>query len=619
MRLVVSIVGDADGGPWEVSVEQRDAARLSVSGRCELTGPCPVTSLDDLKKDVSVAGKELLDWIAPEDAEDRRREIWDTAVRDVTCDLVLDVRAPALRGVPWELLGHERHPFRRSGGAGALVVQDWEDRDVPAPLARLPVHVLVVTGDVDPTVEHGELEALYRALDRRAHEWYVDVLHRPTLTVFEDEYRKIRPHVLHVLGHGVRDGEPAAHGIRIRSDDDGQPWTLDRDVVLNGIHGHGAPNLAVLNGCHTASDTDGLAEGFFESGCSAVVANVGQIEATAAAAFTETFYERLADKKSLHLAAAEARKKVRAEHSTSGTDPVAWARPRLTVATDPRSVLTRSPGLDPREIANREDVGFANLERFVDRTALRRAVNEQLEAGTRLVVISGEPDDVRPVAKSCVVTARANDLNVVYVDLSASDGPVYRDDLCDLITSATKVWQDPTSPIDPDAALGRSRPGEDRDPYGRLKRFLKDPARGGGLILFIDQIDQLHDFDEFFRHFLGRSQENLPVRFVLVATPDWVDDNLASRSCSWINVPPVPLRDGAAFARELLSRRHRHPVTNEDFRIGWEAPAASLLEWIEALASRQRPGPHLDVEALFRECMKRIMEAGLPRELLAKW
>ena len=267
--LVVQITGDADGGPWHtVFIHHDDGGNEIDSAFGTLSARDPLPSLDDRTdpRDTRAIGEELLEWIAPTDTDDKRREIWENAVLHGTCDLVLDVRPDVLRGVAWELLGNERcRPFcHTSMGAAAMAKWPFEPT---SPLTSLPVNLLVVIGAIDARVEHAELEALHRALDDRAHDWYIDVLRQPTRVEFIEEYKRIKPHILHVLGHGAAGSESGSHTVRIRETDQ-QTWLFDRDFVFNRLRGLTPPRLVVLNGCHTTSTADqGPVEALLESGC----------------------------------------------------------------------------------------------------------------------------------------------------------------------------------------------------------------------------------------------------------------------------------------------------------------------------------------------------------------
>jgi hypothetical protein len=640
MRLVVQITGDAEGGPWHVVIIHHDDTGDEIDSAFGiLPARHPLPSLDDetVPRDALATGEELLEWIAPVDAGDKRREIWDSAVAHGTCDLVLDVRPNALRGVAWELIGNEQcRPFcHTSRGAGAMA--KWPFERTASPLASLPVNLLVVIGAVDASVEHAELEALYRALDDRALDWYVDVLRQPTRDEFIQEYRRIRPHILHVLGHGGEGREGAPHAIRIREADE-QTWMFDREFVFNRLRDTGRgtisllPRVVVLNGCHTASTGDpGPVEALVESGCTAVISNSGKVDAEVAATFTEELYRSLAgrdrdrrDRDPIDRAVKEARRKI---HDKDKVEATAWARPRLTVAADPATILARPTEHNAVNLANNEDVGFYNMDWFVDRTTLRRAVNDELARGTRLIVISGSPIDVTPVAKSCVVTARANGLNVVYVDLAAIGGPVHRTKFCEEVENCTNDWQTLSSerrvqPAPPLALPGNPRSGSrDAGSYEQLRTFLAASAGDSDLILWLDQVHRIDDFEEFYRHFLAprRPRAEPRIRFVLVDSPVWVADKLTSVGHTGIPITPVALSDGPSFAREFLSRRHRLPTTGKDYKEDLRQIGEEMVQWVEGLAFRAGADPHLDVEKLFAWFRKRIVAAGLPRELVRPW
>jgi hypothetical protein len=128
--------------------------------------------------------------------------------------LMLDVRPPELRNLPWELLRDQR--------------QRWlfSDHERPAVRARLPfkveltampvpVRLLVVLGDPEDTGlgADDEIDGIYEGLRRVPGGWQVEVLHGPRMEDLRTSFAEMAPHVLHFIGHGTtQGGEPASYG-----------------------------------------------------------------------------------------------------------------------------------------------------------------------------------------------------------------------------------------------------------------------------------------------------------------------------------------------------------------------------------------------------------------------
>jgi hypothetical protein len=207
------------------------------------------------------------------------------------------------------------------------------------------------------------------------------------------------------------------------------------------------------------------------------------------------------------------------------------------------------------------------------------------------------------------------------------ESPVHRNDFCDEVEHLTNVWQTmgpaewrrPAPPLTISDKPGSGSRGHGS--YDQLRTFLAASARDTDLVLWLDQVHHIDDFEEFYRHFLAprRPRAELRVRFVIVDSQEWVDGNLTDIRFAGIPVTPVSLSDGPSYARELLSRRHRYPPTDEDYKKELREIGNNMVRWLEGLAIRPEAGPHLDVEQLFKRCSREINAAGLPGYLLRKW
>jgi len=350
----------------------------------------------------------------------------EVAAASDTVRTVLDVRAPELRSVPWELMAGVRQapPFRSDDRPWVRAHTPWQ------PLAELavPVRLLVVVGDpaADDLEVEAQLAAIHGALRQVPGHWHVEILLAPSIRKLRAELKELEPDVLHVVAHGaVKGGE---HVLRMM-DEKGVPWALEqRDVHELPLP---VPRLVILDACRSAGPAAGrdssstFADEFLARGCAAVITMQGDIKSVGAVEFSRTLYQELAAGTAVDIAAARGRRAID-DLLRQQNDDRCWALPCLSVATDPDRVL-------PVRVAQRDEqrlavppysVRFEPIGQCVDRSSERRRLWRLLDPETDptspgLMIVTGE----KGVGKSAVVlsallTLRLRGRNVVYVDLA---------------------------------------------------------------------------------------------------------------------------------------------------------------------------------------------------------
>ena len=338
---------------------------------------------------------------------------------------VLDVRAPRLRMLPWELLTRDPdgwRPFQSRGkpwtrGTGAGEAADE---------LLVAVRMLVVVGNPDdPALRvDDELDAIFGAYRDFPGRWYVDVRVNPAPAVMRSVLEDLRPHILHVIAHGSVTGESAILVIG----DELNPWELRTADVANLPSP--APRLVVLNACRSASAMgSGLAaswtfaDAFLSGGCGAVVTMQGNIPSAAAVPFSAAFYREIASGRAVDVAAARGREAIddarRVDH-----DSRSWAMATLSTRLQPDRVLPVHLAVNPNLVHQPPyQAAYEPVSGYVDRTAERWKLLRCLAPdGGRpeqpLFLVTG-PHKVgkSAVVKSTLLACHLSGRRVAYVDL----------------------------------------------------------------------------------------------------------------------------------------------------------------------------------------------------------
>jgi hypothetical protein len=242
--------------------------------------------------------------------------------------------APALAGLPWELLYDRRSNTFPAQSERTPVVRYLEVVQPPRPLAvQGPLRILVVLSsptdlpELDVEAEWRRMqELLAPRLDSGAVQ--LDRLPAPTTSELASWLRSHDTHVLHLIGHGDFD-ENQQEGVLYFCDQYGRSVPVPAGVLGPYLHDHDPLRLVFLNACQSgrlgaADPFSGMAGRLVQQDCTAVVAMQFPISDGAATAFTGEFYAALADGMPVDQAVTSARKGLLAGYASEWATPVLY-------------------------------------------------------------------------------------------------------------------------------------------------------------------------------------------------------------------------------------------------------------------------------------------------------
>lgn len=403
-----------------------DAASL---GRClDLATP---------PRDRIAAGQELFGAVFRGEVADLWARLQLRAAEDHPLRIRLDVRPAGLRVLPWELLhGPNDWMFLQNNTS----VWRGTEPDPPAGSEdRGPLRVLVVVCNPRDQRLLGdrELAGIAGALAAQLSKSHVAILDGPAKSELSGEIDRLRPHVLHFIGHGMP--RVAGQGAELAFNWDprepgaeyvpGSRWELGGEAVRRLADW--VPPLVVINACRTAADPrdpiGGLADAFLAAGARATVSMQADIQSRAAVHFSAVLYQGLAELSPLDQVVARARRQMDRDFGGTGE----WALPVLSARTDPADVLRISFAPTTSSISGvcqRREYGQLRgfLDRFAERWNAWWALDPQAgllpSPGTGLV-IGGRPvkRDDKPgktwLTRWCLLTCFLRGYRVTYADL----------------------------------------------------------------------------------------------------------------------------------------------------------------------------------------------------------
>jgi hypothetical protein len=273
--------------------------------------------------EVALAWQRSLDKVRAVDAEGLRLR------------LLLD-DAPAIAGLPWELLYDARTNSFLAQSERTPVVRFLDLPHVPRPIAvDGPLRVLVVISSPIDLVEL-DVEAEWRriggALEPQVKAGLVALDRLPSATVpsLGAWLRRHQTHVVHFVGHGDFD-DRLGEGVLYFQDEHGRGTQVTSSVLGPYLRDHDALRLVVLNACRSARSDGidpfgGMAQGLVQQDATAVVAMQFPISDRAAVRFTGEFYGALVDGLPVDQAVSSARKSLMAEYSDEWSTPVLYMR-----------------------------------------------------------------------------------------------------------------------------------------------------------------------------------------------------------------------------------------------------------------------------------------------------
>ena len=272
--------------------------------------------------------------------------------------LRIRLRLPgALANVPWEYLYDAQHGFLGLDPDTALVRYLELPEPVQPLLIRPPLRILaMISAPSDMTELDAEKEwgKLAETLEPLRSQGLVEVerLEDGTLAALTRRLGLGEYHVLHFIGHGGYD-EDDQDGALALEDDSGKA-RLVAGRVLRMMIRHRSLRLVVLNACEgsrVAPDDpfSGVAQALARQGIPAVVAMQFEISDPAALAFSQSFYQAIADGLPVNVATVEARRTMFADNNE-----IEWATPVLYLRSKDGRIFARRRGPQTDRLAREE-------------------------------------------------------------------------------------------------------------------------------------------------------------------------------------------------------------------------------------------------------------------------
>lgn len=325
-----------------------------------------------------------------------------------TFHALLCIEDPELRALPWELLYcPETHQHTFLDSRCTIMRGPPHLPSSPGPL-DWPLRVLVVVACAPdaPIDWRKELQAMEQAFRKQRNWIEYDVLLHPGQAKLKAEYARLRPHILHIIGHGMTDESGDAYlqfWDASLSSDNVWRWTGPQatlDLRNSGVAE--APRLVFLNTCRSnllaaQRGVFSMADAFLQAGARAVLGMQADIPGGSAAHFAACFYQNLSEQRPLAVAVALARYEV-ATLSDVGTQRRDWALPCLLLNTRPELLLPASSAVPEEEQARIAMADELKVVRdFVDRRRERRELVSVLEQSPperprKGMIITGESE-----------------------------------------------------------------------------------------------------------------------------------------------------------------------------------------------------------------------------------
>ena len=291
--------------------------------------------------------------------------------------------APAIAGLPWELLYDRRGNSFIAQSERTPVVRYLEVPQPPRPLAvDRALRILVVISSPTDLPEL-DVEAEWRrvkdALATRVRQGTVkiDRLPAPTIQALSAWLRQNDVDILHFIGHGDYD-ERIQDGVVYFQDRYGRSSKVSPTVLGPYLRDHDPLRLVLLNACQSArvDTTDpfsGMAQGLVQQDCTAVVAMQFPISDGAATTFTGEFYGALADGFPVDQAATSARKALIAEYAAEWATPVLFLRApdgrvfdHIVAQPSMTAVPTEAPEVEPQDEIRAQKAYATQALRYLD-------------------------------------------------------------------------------------------------------------------------------------------------------------------------------------------------------------------------------------------------------------
>jgi hypothetical protein len=443
VKTVLIRIDDADGGGYPVRLfvdDGREDWLEKPQATSTIPTPLPVPEAPEL-----VSADAIRELILSQDSQSDAFELGGAFLHDLLASgevgrawstlrdggdgvrLLLDVRAPALRQLPWELMRRDS-PLPLFVDEQNPCARMHELRIAAATVECSPVlRVLVVLGVEEDDVETQaglELEGLRDGFRTLWGLLDLEILDRPTQKKLEETYASFQPHILHFIGHGEATDGGGQLAFDGHEGEDGWAWSAT--AIAAALAGW-RPRLAFVNACRSGERTSvrgawQIADALLDADVPAVLAMQGDIRGDAAAAFTGALYDALAHDRPLDVAVVAGRRAISHNADWRRRDP--WL-PCLWLGVPADRVLPQRYAITPQQRAQLEQKRpFAMVKRFVNRAPERRRLWRGLNGGEAARQIGAAVAVVGPptVGKSGLVrwaigSSALRGANVAYVDL----------------------------------------------------------------------------------------------------------------------------------------------------------------------------------------------------------
>ncbi|HMH48714.1 MAG TPA: tetratricopeptide repeat protein [Candidatus Acidoferrum sp.] len=374
-------------------------------------------------------GRVLFDtWFAP---------VWDTLgprVRSGQHSLLIQSAEPAVLNLPWELvelgdglpLGCDAGWSLRRTSLPALAFNTSFD---PGPL-RI-VFLASAPLDLAQLDFEREEDAMLRATSRLGEDVVVYISDTGTFDELADLVASIRPHIVHLSGHGSVDA--SGRGAFAFENERGHMDARDAADLATQIFRGSSVRCVVLNACETSqAAASGLCQTLTVSGVPHAIGWAAPVADDRATEFTEALYRRLAHGEPLPQAVAHARDTARRSgalrHGGVEVQDATFALAQMYCSDDGAELYDRAasrrPWQGPQIVHELLGDGIKGLrEGFVGRRRdVQRLVPPLRDGDVTFAVITG----IGGAGKSTLATRAANRLAAAGFEVRpvrAAEGP----------------------------------------------------------------------------------------------------------------------------------------------------------------------------------------------------
>jgi hypothetical protein len=531
---------------------------------------------------------------------------WDALAGAGGFRTLLEIDPDNLRLLPWELMSRDGALFVEQTRVFARVRKFVDD----SKQELVPIRLLVVEGERDDETigTQDEIRAIKLALPKFGGGIEAEFLTEPSESELRAACQRIRPHIFHFIGHGMRHGTSKEPALRVRDRSGGRTWPLTRRYVRDVLRP--TPRVAILNACRSG-DLEGvraLTDAFLDRNAAAVIGMQGDIRGQAAAMFGSGLYQALAGGELIDEAVTSARNAVYTEVGVTRQERD-WFLPSLTLRVRPEQVLPVTYGISEDERRWVEDDLYKKIRLFVDRTKERGklAAGVDPDDGTpgRLLVVTGDQRTGKTwllhwIRMRCALRGR----RVKYVDFRGEGNLNFlpalltirdtSEDVARLAAAADafdrfnydltflaegKLTAEPIGevpkvpPPGPDTRLQSGPVNAMEYLFGSFRGALNEASSSSQLILILDHVDGLLKgafLDYLYPHLIRKVFDGeLPnVRVVLGLSTEQRRDYWPSgeaRIGEWVDVDLVPSDRYLELLEDLLLAMGRSSSPDKDF------------------------------------------------------